>query len=170
MDEEKIVEQEELDDSPMQLVVDDGRIDIPVQNSLGERIGTFRFNPSDVNIVNRYNEIADKFGEVLKPLIDADIDANGAGEDESSVQLLNEAEAKTIDLMDYMLNGDAKAAFFEKVHMFSPVNGKFYCENVFESIGQFISKKFEKEVKRINVRVEKHTHGYRTGKHRKGDR
>ena len=51
---------------------------------------------------------------------------------------------------------------------FSPVRGRFYCEYALDAVGQFIGKQFDEEIKAINTRVEKYTHGYRTGKHKDG--
>lgn len=150
------------------ITIDDGSIDIPIQNQFGEKIGVFRFNPADINIVNRYNEVADQFGEVVKPLIDANISPEGEGEDDESVRLLNEAGDKMTDLMDYVLNGNSREAFFSKTHIFTPVGGMFYCEKVYEAIGTFISQRFASEVKRVNTRMNQHIHGYRTGKHARG--
>lgn len=104
----------------------------------------------------------------MTPLIDANISPEGEGEDADSVQLLNEAGDKMADLMDYVLNGNSREAFFAKTHIFTPVGGMFYCEKVYEAIGAFISQRFAAEVKRVNVRMNQHTHGYRTGKHAKG--
>ena len=150
------------------LVVDDGYISVPVYNQLREEIGRFRFNPTDVNIVNRYKEVLGKFADVLTPLQNAGVDAEGVGTDPESVDRLNEAEDKMIELMDYILGGDSREAFFSQVHMFAPVNGKFYIENVFEQLGAYISRKFDTEINRLETRLGKHTHGYRTGRHRKG--
>ena len=150
------------------ITIDDGSIDIPIQNQFGEKIGVFRFNPADINIVNRYNEVADQFGEVVKPLIDANISPEGEGEDDESVRLLNEAGDKMTDLMDYVLNGNSREAFFSKTHIFTPVGGMFYCEKVYDAIGTFISQRFASEVKRVNTRMNQHIHGYRTGKHARG--
>lgn len=150
------------------IVVDDGSIEVPIKNTLGEMVGSFRFRPTDFNIVKRYNEVADKFGDVIQPLIDADIDANGEGADEESMKLLDEAEAKLFELVDYMFDGNMAEAFFGKMHAFAPVDGKFYCENALTAVGQFISNKFDSEIKKISTRVDKYTHGYRTGKHRNG--
>ena len=150
------------------ITIDDGSIDIPIQNQFGEKIGVFRFNPADINIVNRYNEVADQFGEVVKPLIDANISPEGEGEDDESVRLLNEAGDKMTDLMDYVLNGNSREAFFSKTHIFTPVGGMFYCEKVYDAIGTFISQRFASEVKRVNSRMNQHIHGYRTGKHARG--
>ncbi len=173
MDENKIVEfpQTETNQEVENLIViDDGCIDVPIQNQFGEQTGVFRFNPSDINIVNRYNETAEKFESVISPLVDANIDPNGEGADDESIRILNEAGEKMADLMDYVLNGNSREAFFSKTHIFTPVNGKFYCELVYGAIGAFISKKFDAEIRRLNARIDKHTHGYRTGKHKKGDR
>ena len=152
------------------LVVDDGYIRIPVYNQIHEQIGLFKFNPTDVNIVNRYNEVAQKFADVVAPLQNTSITENGEAADEESVEALNLAEAKMIELFDYMLGTDSREAFFTHVHVFTPVNGNFYCENVFKSVGAFIEKKHNAEIKKIDARITKHTVGYRTGKHKRGDR
>ena len=59
-------------------------------------------------------------------------------------------------------------AFFGKMHPFSPVNGRFYCENALDAVGKYISSQFDREVTKINNRVNRYTHGYRTGKHKDG--
>ena len=156
---------EQMDDV---IVVDDGRVDVPIKNQYGEVVGTFRFNPTDINIVNRYNEAAAKFEDIAKPLIDYDIDGNGEGKTKDAVEALNEAEDKMIELMDYVFDADSRESFFSKIHAFAPTNGKFYCEVVYTGIGNYISKKFDAETKAVSIRVDKYTHGYKTGKHAKG--
>ena len=151
-----------------ELVVDDGSITVPIKNTIGEAVGEFKFRPTDFNIVKRYNEISDKFADVIKPLVEANITANGEGADEDSIKILNEVEANLFDLVDYLFDGNAAEAFFGKMHAFSPVDGKFYCENVLNAVGEFISRKFDAEIKKMNARIDKYTHGYRTGKHKDG--
>ena len=152
----------------LELVVDDGSITVPIKNTNGDVIGEFKFRPTDFNIVKRYNKVANEFEEVVKPLIDANIDASGEGKDEESIRILNEAESKLFELVDYMFDGNMAEAFFGKMNAFSPVGGKFYCENALNAVGQFISRKFDAEIKQISTRVEKYTHGYKTGKHKNG--
>lgn len=166
MDENKVVEvgQEDV------IRVEEGYKLIPIMNEINEQIGVFRFNPTDINIINRYNEIAPKFQEAIAPLAEAGVNEKGEGVDEDSIKILNEAEEKIIEMMDYFTNSDSRSAFFGRTHVFTPVNGNFYCGNVLNSIGQYIAKKFDKEVDAVNARMAKHTHGYRTGKHKKGDR
>lgn len=150
------------------IVIDDGAVKVAIQNQFGERIGTFRFYPTDVNIVNRYNEVSDQFETILAPLINANISPEGEGEDATSVDILNEAGDKMIALMDYVLNANSREAFFSKTHIFTPMGGMFFCEKVYDAIGKYISKRFDAEVNRVNVRMKQHMHGYRTGKHAKG--
>lgn len=151
-----------------ELVVDDGSITVPIKNTIGELVGEFRFRPTDFNIVKRYNEISEKFADVIKPLAEANITANGEGADEDSIKILNEVEKGLFDLVDYLFDGNAAEAFFGKMHAFSPVDGKFYCENVLNAVGEFISRKFDAEIKKMNARIDKYTHGYKTGKHKGG--
>lgn len=156
------------DNKNLQIIVDDGSVEVPISNTLGERIGVFRFRPTDFNIIKRYREISDKFGEVVSPLIDADIDRNGEGTDDDSVKIIDEAQNRLYELVDYLFDGNAAEAFFGKMNPFSPVQGKFYCEHALSAVGDYISKQFDEEINAINTRVEKYTHGYRTGAHKDG--
>ena len=144
---------------PLSLVVDDRKISVPVVNRLGEQIGVFAFDPTDINVVKRYDEVSDKFAQALQGI------EQGGGLD-----ALNAAGDEIISFLDYVTGGNSREAFFSKVHPLSPQNGKFYCEQVFEVIGAFIRQSFETEGAMIGKRVSDHTHGYRTGKHAKGDR
>ena len=168
MSEEKIVEQVVETAPQKKIVVKDGKVDIPIENTFGERIGTLRFSPTDINIINRYNEVTDKLDDILQPLVNANIANTGIGEDSDSVRILNEVGEQVTDLLDYIIDGDSREAFFKKMHIFSIVDGHFYCENVFQVLGAFISQEFETEVNRVSIRVNKYTHGYKTGKHAKG--
>ena len=161
MTENKITEQPQAEG--MALVTSDRKISVPVKNQLGEQIGVFRFDPTDIGMVTRYEEISGKFDTMLKELTDS-------GPDADPITQLKAAGDKIIDAMDYILGGNSREAFFSTTHPLSPVNGRFYCEEVFEIVGAFIAKRFEAESKRIDKRISAQTHGYRTGKHKKGDR
>ena len=144
---------------PLSLVVDDRKISVPVVNRSGEQIGVFYFDPLDIGMVERFNEVSEKFTQALQNI------QTGGGLD-----ALNEAGDKIIEFLDYVTGGNSREAFFSKIHPLSPQNGRFYCEQVFEVIGAFIRQSFEAEGAMIDKRVSDHTHGYRTGKHARGDR
>jgi hypothetical protein len=51
-------------------------------------------------------------------------------------------------------------AFFSIVNPFTPVNGRFFCEQVLDVLGAYIEKQFDAEVKKIDKRVSKYTSKY----------
>ena len=60
------VEQNQNEQQPLAIVLDDRKISVPVVNTLGEQIGVFRFDPTDIGMVERYNEVAEKFTSALQ--------------------------------------------------------------------------------------------------------
>ena len=143
----------------LNLVLNDHKISVPVKNQFGEQIGIFRFDPTDVNMVKRYNEVAEKFANTLRDFGDAE-----------GIEALNAAGDKIIDFLDYVLGGNSREAFFAQTHPLSPQDGRFYCEQVFDVIGDFIARKFDAETATLNKRLSAQTHGYRSGKHAKGEK
>ena len=125
------------------ITLDSGKSDVPIMNERGEQTGVFRFNPTDLDMVSRYNRVAEEFNKVLEPL------ANGGDDDTDPLALMNEAGNRIIELMDYVLGGNSKEAFFAECSPLSLRNGRFYCEDVFDAVGAFISKKFDTEVSKM---------------------
>ena len=154
------------------IIVDDGSVKVPIHNKQNDEIGVFYFRPTDIGIVERFNNLVDEFEKVTKPLENVDIKADGTVDEnnEVAVTAMSEAEARLFAACDKLFGGNMSEAFFGSMHPFSPINGRFYCENVLNAVGAYISKQFARETKKINSRVEHYTHGYRarTGKHKNG--
>lgn len=148
--------------NPVEIVIDDGSERVPIKNHFGDEIGVFYFRPTDMGIIDRYNEIAKKFSEITEPLEKAEISPEGTVEDlndEESIAALKEAEKRLCEAVDYLFDGNMSKAFFGRMHPFSPVGGRFYCESAIEHVGQFISARFDAETEKISKRVEKYTRG-----------
>ncbi len=141
------------------IVVDDGFVHVPMYNLSGDKIGEFSFQPTDVDIVNRFNESMEKFDEVIAPIEEAAEKSTDDG-DVDSMAALNEARTRLFRLCDYIFNTDTGAGLFARMHPFSPVNGKFYCEEVFEQLGKFIQAQFGEETKKVNARLQKYVGRY----------
>ena len=156
------------DGEQFELVVDDGSVRVPVKNTFGDEIGVFYFRPTDIGILKRFEEVSNKFDDVVEPLRTVNINPDGTGESNTDVEALREAEKRLYELCDYLFGGNLSEAFFGKMNPFSPVNGSFYCENALNMVAKYISSKFGKETQKITSRVEKYTHGVRTGKHKDG--
>lgn len=144
----------------LKLVVDDGRKRIPIENTHGEEIGYFMFSPTDFGIIERFNEISEKFDEVVEPLEKVGITPTGEGVDQESVELLKEAKTRLFKLVDYLFQGNAAEAFFGTVNPFSPVNGNFYCVNVINVVSEFISSQFETETQKLSDHLAQYTEPY----------
>ena len=146
----------------LEITIDDGSQRVPIRNLEGEEIGVFRFRPTDVAIIHRYNKVASSFDEIVEPLQQANISADGTAEegDELSEQALAEAEKRLYEACDYIFDGNMSEAFFGKMHPFSPVGGVFYCESALGKVGDFIAAQFAQETKKINKRVNQYVGKY----------
>lgn len=160
----------EKNKASMSIIVDDGMQAIPITNRLGREIGTFYFRPTDIGIIDRYNEVISKVPDIFKPLEDVNISTDGTADTDAEMQVLKDAETKLYALCDYLFGGNLSEAFFGSMHPFSPLsNGVFYCENALESVGNFIAAQFQRSVKGVEKRINGYTKGYssKPGKHRK---
>lgn len=152
------------------IVVDDGSVRESIRNKHGEEIGVFYFRPTDVGIIDRYNKIAADFEKITAPLENVNINPDGTVDekDEAEHAAMQEATKRLYDACNFLFDGNFAEAFFGSMHPFSPVNGRFYCENALDAVGKYISRQFDREVAKVNNRVSRYTHGYRTGKHKDG--
>jgi hypothetical protein len=162
-------------DGKIILTVDDGSIEVVIQNKFKQILGSFPFNPSDFNIIYRYNERVDDFEGIADPLLNYDINADGTVDEKNDAALtaLKECEKKLSELFDYVLGGEASAVLFSKTNAFAIMkDGSFYCEFAYKIMGDFISNQFGEATRRFNkrmARIEHYTkHGVKTGKHAGG--
>ena len=120
--------------------------------------------------MDRFNSVAAEFDKIVEPLESVNIKPDGTVDEQNEAEFaaLREAEKRLYTACDKLFGGNMSEAFFGKMHPFSPINGHFYCENALSAVGAYISRQFDREVKKVNSRVERYTHGYRTGKHKGG--
>ena len=141
------------------ITVDDGSRRVPILNTEGEEIGAFRFHPTDIGIIERFNRLADRFATITEPLEAIQLDGDGAAdlEDPKLTEALKEAERRLSEAVNELFNSDdAAAAFFGKMHPFSPVNGEFYATQVLQQVGAFIGAQFDTETKALSKKARKY--------------
>jgi len=150
----------------LSIVVDDGRVAVPITNTLGEKVGTFYFNPTDIGIIERFKTASEKFDEVVEPLRSL----QDTDDDSMRIEALGECKERLFDVCDELFGGNLSEAFFGSVDPFSPTDGVFYCENALNAVSDFVSQQFEKETAKINARVDRYTRDYlkKSGKHKDG--
>ena len=151
------------ENKPLGIVIDDGYRRIPLTNRDGLEVGYFYFNPTDFNIINRYNDLVSNFEYILEPL-NSIPDAPENSSDEYNgehIEAVEKAKERLFEAIDNLFQADASKAFFGKVHPFSSWDGRFYCEIVIEAVGKFISEQMKRETAKLNKRVEKYTKKYK---------
>lgn len=171
MDTQKTLDFPEVKNS-IGIVVDDGTEEVPISNLRGQRVGVFYVRPTDIGIVRRYDEFLKGFDAILEPIQQVNLNSDGSARDndDQTMEALNEAEKRLADKLNALFDGNFAEAFFGKMNPFSIVGGRFYCEVAIEAVGAYIQKRFDHEMTLAQNRVEKYTHGYRTGKHRNGNK
>ncbi len=141
------------------ITVDDGSRRVPIMNMDGEEIGAFRFHPTDIGIIERYNRMAEQFDAITEPLDGLDVPEGGemALTDPKLVNALGEAQGRLYDAVNRLFASDGAAeAFFGKMHPFSPVNGEFYATQVLEKVGAFIGAQFDTVTKAMSKKAKKY--------------
>lgn len=128
------------------VVIDDGRETIEIVNKQGKTIGQFCFRPTDTEIINRYNESIANIEDLTSSIRNVE---NG----DKAFDEINSLKAKLFDIMDYVFDGNVSEAFFGNASPFMIINGNLYFEIVIDAVGNYIAKRFDKEIKRINYRV-----------------
>ena len=141
------------------ITVDDGSRRVPILNMDGEEIGAFRFHPTDIGIIDRYNRMAEQFDAITEPLEGLNLAEDGSADLTAPevMSALGEAERRLYEAVNGLFGSDgAAAAFFGTMHPFSPVNGEFYATQVLQKVGQFIGQQFDTETKAMSKRAKKY--------------
>ena len=141
------------------ITVDDGSRRVPILNVHGEEIGVFHFHPTDIGIIQRFNELAGAFDSITEPL-EAVSGSDGEAVDIADPKYaaaLKEAGDRLYGAVDALFGGAGAAeAFFGNMHPFSPVNGEFYCTQVLNAVGAYIGAAFDTETARFSDRARKY--------------
>ena len=138
----------------LEITVDDGSRRVPIKNTLGEELGFFIFHPTDFGILERYNTMVGEFDRVTEPLEKLGENATA----EQVIEARKEANTRLYTAVDALFNAKNSAdSFFGKADPFSPIEGRFYCEEVLKAVGQYISDQFDIETKKFEARTKKYT-------------
>lgn len=131
------------------IVINDGTKSYQIVNQNGKALGVFCFNPSDVNIVEKYNQMVDEVSEAL-----AKVDN---GEEEA----IKEVSGIIRNKMDYLFGEETSKSFFTITSPLTPLsNGQLFIENVITAIGKVIEHETKRRVAEVRERMNKYTAKY----------
>lgn len=132
--------------------IDDGSKTYEIVNQDDVVLGTFTFNPSDANLVKRYEALVkdvEGFAEQYKDEVFTK---------EKFAQLQDELVKK----MDDFVGADTSSTFFSICGALSPMaNGKVFILTVLEAIGAVIEKETKKRIKKMDAQVDKYLGDYK---------
>lgn len=133
---------------------------VRIKDHTGKVLSEFSFNPSDANIVNRYEEFV-KGLEELKNQIQAYEESEKNGTYDQNVDKLNIINKSIYERVDYLLNADAAESIFSVMGPLSPLpNEDYYFTFILEQIGKKIQNATGARIQKINTRIQKHTAKY----------
>ena len=131
------------------MTVDTGAIAVDILDVDGSKVGELEFNPADLSIVSRYEEVVERLNALKY-------------DEEEGFEAAKKMETAIKEQLDYLLCCDASNGVFSK---YSPLavkeDGDFFFEGVFEGIAKLIeeytSTRLEAKLAKVRKVTEKYT-------------
>lgn len=129
--------------------INDGSKCYEIVNQNDKVLGVFTFNPSDMNIIDKYNDVVESLKTATEKM--------STGKEEE----LTEASSLIREKMDILFGEDTSRTFFSITGPLTPLsNGQLFVENVLEAIGAIVEKEMNVRVKKVRERMDKYTAKY----------
>lgn len=129
--------------------INDGSKSYEIVNQNDVVLGVFTFNPSDMNIIEKYNDVIDSLKTATEKM--------NAGTEEELIAASNLLREK----MDLLFGEDTSRTFFSVTGPLTPLsNGQLFVENVLEAIGEIVEKEMNVRIKKVRGRMDKYTAKY----------
>lgn len=123
-------------------------------NEKDELLGQISFNPSDVNITQRYKKVVDDLEKM-------DVSEKPSNEADDLIESIRKVDEIIYEKINYLTNADIAATLFSIMGPFSPMpTGQYFVEYIMEVIGNIITQETGARVKKMNKRIQKHTKKY----------
>ena len=138
------------------IVIDDGTREYQIVNKFGKAICKLHFRPGDISIAERYRELQEGFADIVKPLSEMDINADGTASDDAAMNAIHEADMNLRKALEKLLDSDDAADVFKARNPFSSVGGKFFAEIVLDAIGNIVGEVIAEEAEASMKRTAKY--------------
>ena len=135
------------------VVVDDGTREIPIVNKFGKLICKIHIRPADFSIIDRYNDMVADLENMVAPLKDLKLNADGTATFDEDWKTLKQVEADLKNKLNLIFDMDEADAIFATRNPFSSVGGKFYCMHVLSALQKVIADAVDEESKLAADRV-----------------
>ena len=123
-------------------------------NEKDELLGQISFNPSDVNITQRYKKVVDDLEKM-------DVGEKPSNEADDLIESIRKVDEIIYEKINYLTNADIAATLFSIMGPFSPMpTGQYFVEYIMEMIGNIITQETGARVKKMSEHIQKHTKKY----------
>lgn len=133
---------------------------VRIKDHTGKVLSEFSFNPSDANIVERYDNFINGF-EDLKKQIEEYESTTENGTYEKGLKKLGIINQKIHEKVNYLLNADVADSIFSVMGALSPLpSGDYYFTFILEQIGKKIQNATGARIQKMDMKIKKHTAKY----------
>lgn len=125
-----------------------GALNVILTNENDEEIGRFPFNPVDLNIVRRYEEVVANLEKMELP-------------EDATEQDILELSDKLEGQIDYLLNSKASKSVFAICNPLTLTeSGDFFIENIIVEIADIIEQVTDQRIKKKQAKIKRATSKY----------
>lgn len=125
-----------------------GALNVILTNENDEEIGRFLFNPVDLNIIRRYEEVVANLEKMEVP------------EDATEKDIL-ELSDRLEEQIDYLLNSKASKSIFAICNPLTLTeSGDFFIENIIVEIADVIEQVTDQRIKKKQAKIKRATSKY----------
>lgn len=126
-----------------------------------ETLASFSFNPSDANIVHRYDDFIAGLDELVNKIADYEKENSNKSKHEKAKAMLEAINKEIHEKVDTLVNAKVSKDIFSVMGALSPLpNGDYYFTFIVEQIGNKINNATGQRVKKMEMKIKKHTAKY----------
>lgn len=134
------------------ITLNDGLKTYEIKNQNGELLAKFSFNPTDSDLMTRYNS-----GIKNLELKENELMQKG----EQTIEDVIEEDNYIKKTIDEIFNAPVSDSFFSIMGVRSLVGGRFFFEFVIETLGKIIKEENQNQMSEMKKRIEKYGKRYK---------
>lgn len=133
------------------IIIDDGKQTYNIKNQNGELLGSFRMNPADMSILERFKSVENVLENITEH-----VDMNKDFE-----EVEREMSAIVREQINYLFDCDCADVLFGITSPFTIMkNGEFFLEQVINVIGTAVNADLKHRSTKIDEKIGKYTKKY----------
>ena len=134
---------------------------VRIKDHTGKVLSEFSFNPSDANIVDRYDEFINNFESLRDEIVAYEESSEKIGDYDKEREKLHLINRKIHEAINRLVNANVSDSIFSVMGALSPLpSGDYYFTFIVEQIGQKIQNATGARMEKMDMKNRKHTAKY----------